>query len=529
MATIDTDTFESSANLNLWLKAYTDDTLNMADVPEIIALRWTYFRDNWTQLSQRLLNRSADATDPDYLRAVMDDLTDFISKQRNNTTDVNPFASNRIYYRFYPVFDNISLESITLTNEERSIIQTKKAAVDIYSKIDFLKIKSTLRNYRDSVADQVGLSDPDYDRVYSRSPISGQTVPSLADLNLMLVLEKQLKVLDFILANLFAVDTAVDPFALARVNANNPDINIGQYKSGTLLKLNVGEDLPSLAQRIFGNPDRWIDIAIANGLKEPYIDEIGEELFLTANGAINQINIATSDTFGNQNVIKFAINQIVLIRSETIPFPSLRTVAGIKQIPMSGEIILTLSGDSNMSSYLLSDNASIRIFKPNTTNSSQYILIPSDRPLPDSRLDEVPWFLAGKSSDEKNTKIDIAVGANGELLRTSTGGIFLSYGLDNAVQAIKAKMLTEVGSNRRHPGFGLVNVVGTPTTQESDARAALVDSITTQVAADKRFDRIESIDVQRSTSVEAVTFDVTVVVKLAGTNTFIPITFTVAT
>jgi hypothetical protein len=527
MSTVDKNTLQASANLTLWFKTYTSDALTLADMPEIVPMRWTYFRDNWSRLRSRLLGLASSTNDPDYFRHTLDDLTDFISKQQLDTTDVNPFANNNTYFRFYPVFDKIKLESITLTNEERTLVTNKQLTLKAYSKIDFLKIKKTLREYRDTLADAVGLSDPDYDAIYDRAPIRGDSAPSLTDLNLMRIIEQQLSTVDFILANLFAVDTAIDPFALARLNANNPEINIGQYKSGRLVKLNAGEDLPSLSKRIFGNSDKWIDIAIANGLKDPYIDEVGTQLFLIANGRGNQINLAATDTFGNQNINRFFINQPVLIRSDTNPFPTQRTITGIKQIPLSGEIVLTVSGDPNMNLYLLSDNANIRVFKPNTINSSQYILIPSERPLQNLRSEEIPWFLTGSAADEKNTKVDIAVGENGALLHNADGDLTLSYGLDNAVQAIKAKLLTELGSNRRHPGYGLINLVGTPSSQSDDVKNTLIKAINEQVAQDGRFDRVQSLDVTKNPSTQAVAYDVTLVVKLTGSNTFLPITFTV--
>ena len=529
MATVDNNTFQASANLSLWFKVYTDDSLTLADIPEIIPMRWTYFRDNWPVLKLQLINLADSTFDPDYFRSALDDLTSFIDRQRLDNNDVNPFVASSIYYRFYPVFDILELESITLTNEEQTTIANKRNTVSLYSKINFLNIKKILREYRDYLADTVGLSDDDYNAIYGRAPIRTQSTPSVTDLNLMLVIEKQLSTVDFILSNLFAVDTAIDPFALARLNANNPEIDIGQYKSGKLVKLNFGEDLPSLSKRILGDADKWIDIAIANGLKSPYVDEIGQQLFFLTNGSGNQINLASKDTLGVENISKFFINQFVLIKSDTNPFPTQRIITNIKQIPLSNEIILTVNGDSNMNLYLRSENASMRIFTPNTINSSQYILIPSEKSLPNSRTDEIPWFLSGRASDEKNTKIDLAVGPNGELLRNSVGDIALSYGLDNAVQAIRAKMITELGSNRRHPGYGLINLVGTSTAQSEDAKSALIASINTQVSSDSRFDRVQSLDVTRNASTDAVAYDVTLVVKLAGRDTFLPITFTVNT
>ena len=55
----------------------------------------------------------------------------------------------------------------------------------------------------------------------------------------MFELQESIKAVNFILANSFSLDTsAVDPFALARQNANNPDIDINDYFSGSLVKLN---------------------------------------------------------------------------------------------------------------------------------------------------------------------------------------------------------------------------------------------------------------------------------------------------
>ncbi|MEQ1531152.1 MAG: hypothetical protein ABL925_17690 [Methylococcales bacterium] len=528
MALINNNVFQAAANLTLWFKTYTNEALTLADMPEILPLRWTYFRENWKTLRPRLVNQAQGAKNPDYFRFVLDDLTDFIERQRQNTADVNPFASNDVYFRFYPVFDNLKLQNITLTNNERSIVTNKQRALQSYAKKDFLQIKKILRDYRDVLADTAGLNDDDYDAIYDRAPVRQQgNAASSADFNLMHTVERQLGTVDFILANLFAIDAAIDPFALARFNANNPNIDIGQYGSGRLIKLHFGENLPGIARRVFGNPDKWIDIAIANGLKEPYIDETGVQLFFLANGNGNQINLSPRDTLGAENISRFFINQIILINSSTLPFPSQRLITGIKQIPVSGEIILTVNGESNLSSYLLADNASIRVFKPNTINSSQYILIPSEQPLSNTRTEEIPWFLASGANDEKNTKIDLAVDENGALLSTASGDMALSYGLDNAIQAIRAKMLTELGSNSRHPGFGLINLIGTSTNQSEEAKAALIKSINQQIAQDARFDRVQSLSVTRNTNTDAVAYDVALVVKLTGSATLLPITFTV--
>ena len=87
------------------------------------------------------------------------------------------------------------------------------------------------------------------------------------------------------------------------MNANNSDYALEQHKSGRLTTINVGEDLQSLAARTLGDPDRFVEIAIANGLKAPYIDEIGETIPLISNGNSNLINIAKTDADGNLTLI----------------------------------------------------------------------------------------------------------------------------------------------------------------------------------------------------------------------------------
>lgn len=528
MAILDNSAFQGIADLDLWLKTTSGDSLNLADVPSIIALRWTYFRDNWFLLKPKLLSIAEDTDNPDYFRFSLDQFTTFITQQKYSKQETNPLASADVYFRFYQVFNNMPIQDIDLTNEESDLIAQRTATVLQFSKRNFLDIKSNIRSYRDHLADLGNLSDSTYNGIYDRGTVVPETNSNLADLNLLLTLQKQLNVVDFILANLFAIDTAIDPFILAKANANNPDIKIGQYSSGSLVKINFGEDLPSLAKRFFGDASKWIDIALANGLKEPYIDEVGQELKLLSNGSGSQVNMPAKDVFGISNITKININQIVILQSSTIPFPDQRLVTGVKEVPVSGEIVVSLSGASDLNKFLAADNSTIRLFKPNTINSSQFILIPSPKPLSNPRVDEIPWFLTGAAQDLKQTKVDISVSDTGSLQFTPNGDISLSYGLSNAIQAIKLKLLTEVGSNRYHPNFGLVNVIGTNTQDPTGIKTLLTNSITSQIQADSRFARVEGIDIRLS-GPASTAYTINLAVRLAGGSTVVPISFTITT
>lgn len=532
MATIN-EAYSSIADINLWLKTRAGENLMLADVPAIIPLRWPYFRDNWPFIKQLLIDSLELNSNPDFLKQQIDDFTKFIDAQRTTPSKINPFQDVTAFYRFYAIFDTIEVESINLTNEEQRILESEIARVKMFSKNDFLNARKKITEYRDRIADTLGLNDPDYNKSFNKSSIPSQISPTIIDMNYLLTLQGSIKTIDFILSNLFAVDASIDPFALARANANNPEIDIGQYKSGRLVKINYGEDLQSLAYRYLGDPNKWIDIAIANGLKPPYIDEVGENIFLLSNGNGNQINIAETDINGNYNIDKFYINQPVFLRSNTQVVPDQRTIINITQVPVSGEIILELDGPRNLHIYQTADNASIRVFAPNTINSSFYVLIPSPDPLPDDRSDEIPWFLAKSSEDEKRAKVDIAIDDKGEISFTPNGDIRLSYGLENAIQAIKLKIITELGSLRYHPDFGLVNIIGEKNLNIEDLRQTIIESITSQVQADSRFDRVESLSVDylvnKATNEGVSAMAITMSVRLAGGSRIIPISFTINT
>lgn len=527
-----TKAFSGSSNLNLWFKVRGGDTLKLSDLPEIIPLRWPYFRDNWEFIKADLVALVPSYIDPDFLNSQIKAFSDFITKQRTVSKQINPFSDSIIYNRYYAIFDNISVDSINLTNEEQRIIDAKVLQVQNYSKNDFLLIKKQLIDYRDRIADIGGLSDPTYNEVVGKSSIPPQITASTVEGNLMVSVQQNIGSVDFILANLFAVDAAIDPFALARTNANNPDINIGQYKSGRLVKINYGEDLEGLANRYLNNPDKWIDIAIANGLKPPYIDEVGQKLSLLSNGQGNQINLGPTDINGNLNIDKLYINQVILIQSNVEIFPEQRTITDIRQIPVSNEIILELDGEGDLNKYKIADQANIRVFKPNTINSSFYVLIPSEDPLANDRQENVPWFLAKSAADEKKAGIDLAIDEAGDINFSTDGDIKLSYGLDNAIQAIRLKIVTELGSLRYHPEFGLINIIGNKNQNLDELKSLLVESITNQIQIDSRFDRIESLDIRYlvdNNSNEAVAaMNITLAVRLAGGSTVIPISFTVA-
>ena len=525
MSQVDT-AFSSLAELRLWFNDQSGIPLTLADMPEIIPLRWAYFRDNWEFVVDGLKEKISSYSYPDLLDTQIEKLSKLIRVQRHEANKrVNPFAKQDILSTYYAVWENIQLDSIPLTKEEDQISTDKVNRIRRFITTDFKTIRTNLVNGRDEIADVVGLSDVDYNDTFNRSSTRQLRDSRIRDVGDMQTLQQSIAAVDYILANTGSLTTTnVDPFALARANANNPDIDIRTGRSGYLVRMFFGDSLQALANRYLGSPDRWIEIAIANGLKAPYVDETGEPISLISNGNGSQINIAGSNG-GLSNRNKIFVNQVIFLQSDSVKFPDQRTILDIREIPISGELILELSGEANLAQYLTSESAYIRVFKPNTINSNFMVMLPSEDSTQNQSTKETPFFLASKGEDEKRAGVDLLLNQDNDLALTAFGDLQLNYGIANAQQAMQLKLIAEQGQIPRHPTYGLPPILGTKASDPSAIKNALVTGINDMVSADSRFDRIETLNV----SVEQGSAIISLVVRMAGSGSLIPLNFRVNT
>jgi hypothetical protein len=517
--------FKNLGDLRLWYNDQAGTEPTLADMQEIIPLRWAYFRDNWEFIVGQLQSKISTYAYPDLLDIQINNLSEVIRIQRHDANKrVNPFSKSNTLNKYYAVWENLPLSGIPLTKEENTIASDKIARIRRFIKTDFLNIRKSLEDGRDEIADTVGLSDADYNATFHRSSVPQLRSARIKDVIDMQTFQQAIVSVDYILSNTASLNTTnVDPFALARANANNPDINIVTGLSGQLVRMYYGDSLQAIAARYLGDADRWIEIAIANGLRPPYIDEIGQAIPLISNGGGSQINIAKLDNLGTSNIDKIYVNQIIFLQSNTIKFPDQRAILSIKEIPISGELVIELSGTPNLNDYQTTDGAYIRVFKPNTINSNFLIMLPQPEAVQQSSTKEVPFFLASKSEDEKRAGVDLLLNTTNDLSFTASGDFQLSYGLANAMQAMQIKMMSEKGTSSRHPNFGLPSVIGVKAGNIGSIKETLVTGINDLVNADSRFSRIEVLDI----SVSQGSAIISLVVRLAGSGSLLPISFTV--
>jgi hypothetical protein len=125
--------------------------------------------------------------------------------------------------------------------------------------------------------------------------------------------------------------------------------------------------------------------------------------------------------------------------------------------------------------------------------------------------------------------IDLLLSPTDDLVFTPNHDFGLSYALQNAVQAMRLKVVTELGELRYHQGYGLVNVIGNKNNNIEVAKSTITNSLITQVSQDARFDRIESLNVfYVANANQAPALVINMEVRLAGgSSQVIPITFNV--
>lgn len=515
--------FDAVSDLKVWYNSKSGTDFKLSDITEIIPLRWPFFRDNWEFMRDQVADTANLYAYPDTLRNQIADLTDFINKQKNSQNkNINPFSNANIVSRFYAIWDSIFIASIALTRQEQTLIENKISRVQRFIRTDFENMRTAITAARDEVADVVGLSDEDYNNTIGRSSVTQLKSAKISDITQMQVFQSSIRTINYILANSTKLSTVfLDPFALARQNADNAELQIATGKSVRLVRMKFGDNLQTLAHRYLGSSDRWVEIAIANGLRPPFVDEIGEAISLLANGEDNKLNFAET-TNGEPTLNKFYIGQPVFLSSNIIKFPEQRSILNITEIPISGEIVLEISGDADLDKFKVTENAVMRVYKPNTVNSNFFVAIPSEKPLEQGQIGETPFFLEASSEDEKRAGVDLMMGDDGDIVFGSTGDLQITYGIENALQAVKLKVLSERGQSKRHANYGLPSVMGEKERDPNFIKQVLINGVSEMIDADPRFDRIEQIDLQKGDKND---IRIGLVVRMAGTGTLVPLSF----
>lgn len=253
-------------------------------------------------------------------------------------------------------------------------------------------------------------------------------------------------------------------------------------RSKFAVPLPFGETLDQVAQRYLGDPNRVGEIIALNGLRTPYIDEVGVQFPLLAPGAGRTVVVADS--------ADLYVGQTAWVESAAQPRTK-RRVTSISRL--AGQATLVLDGTEDLDRYSTLQGAQLHVFRPGTVNSQMLLWIPSDQE-PDGsfRVSGVadasvfdPLVSAGG--------VDLLLTPQNDLVVTPDGDGRFAVGLTNLTQLFRILVTLRRGTLLGHPDRGLPI---RPGDSVADVPASTVASALRQtLAAEPAFGVLTSVTV----------------------------------
>lgn len=330
---------------------------------------------------------------------------------------------------------------------------------------------------------------------------------------------------------LYALNNILDHFdALAATSDGEPDATAERMEvmaglaraSGIAFKVPTskfavpfpyGATLEGLARTYLGDPLRWHEIAALNGLREPYIDEVGVDRPLLVNGADHQVVVSVADA------ATLYAGQTVWVWSDQAA-RTRRRVLGLRTVVNS--VVVTLDGDPDIGMFKTAHAARLSSFLPDTVNSQQLVYIPSDRePIDD---DAIVKDIPGINEFDPMVAaagVDLLLDSNNDLVITPDGDGRYAAGLANVVQSVRVALSVQRGTLLFHPEFGLPIQIGA-STADFDTTAVL-SAVRRMFAEDTAVTRVDAIRVDKSGPTASISASITV----AGSESPIPLRFSV--
>lgn len=314
---------------------------------------------------------------------------------------------------------------------------------------DFATMRVDIAKYLAEYSSAVGVGDPEFDALYGATSVTPvRSVPTSTDWSVMTALNEAIGALDGLSASK-SINNDVTSVDVIAGLATNAGLVFQNPRSKYLVPFPLGYTLEMVAAKYLGNPDRWIEIAALNGLVNPYVDEIGRTDYLVSNGFQNSVGVPTTNIF--------AVGQIVWLSGVGVPREKRRVLSVQTYNDFQ---VLQLDGDGDLSKFTVGLQSRVFSFIPNTTNSQQFIYIPSN-----GNPEDFDWqtkTIPGVDYFDPMVRVggmDLQVDDFGDLVIVG-GSTRLSVGLNNIIQQLKIGIGTPQGSLARHPEFGFGVLAG---------------------------------------------------------------------
>jgi len=409
----------------------------------------------------------------------------------------------------FTFFNSIAVAQLRLSSATTKLVATERTRVRSLTRLDFEQRRDTLVQSAADFADNVGAGSSTFNAIYGRKVPTSTRIPTLRDYEIMYQLNELVAC-----ANYFVASGRIN-----RVQTNSMDYVAGlASKSGIaftvprskfVVPFPYASTLPQLANTYLGNAARWMEIATLNGLRAPYIDEVGFDLPLLVQGSSAQVQVADTS-----NIV---VGQSVWVTSNAV-IRTKRHVTDIRRITATN-FIVTLDGDTTLSLYKPADQASLHAYLPNTVNSQMLVYIPSNLEL--NGVDLQTKSIPGINIFDNLLLIagtDVLLTPGGDWAIGPDGDCRVAQGLTNLIQRARIALLTPQGSMILHPTFGLPIKIG-ESTADSSARDLLA-AAKNLFSGDSSFTGVNSASVVKN----GPTSFLSIGIGVRGVSDLIPIT-----
>lgn len=383
----------------------------------------------------------------------------------------------------YDLFSNINPNDLRLPNNVLSAIEKERSRIRGFTKHDLEVRRAILQEAAYTYADYVGLSSELVNQTLGRKAKPPARKHNDQDIEILYSLNSSIQVLDALASrntdNKSNIENSQDFVGSLAKAAGWP---YGDIKSKFAIPFPYGTTLEALAQQYLQDPNRWIEIANLNGLRSPYIDEVGQTTPFIAEPSGKEVLLGI-----DASVLR--VGQVITISARSTP--SLRTVI-VNTQKVGNNVLIEVS--DNISRFHLNDGATINWYLPDTINSRMLLWIPSDQS-PSEEFEDETISPAELLNIARITGSDFLLDTNNDLVIGPEGDWRLVRGLALVVQAVRLALGTPRGSLIMHPSYGLPQSVG-ETLFDVDAKT-LANAVKQTFAEDPLFRTVDSISVNQ--------------------------------
>jgi len=414
----------------------------------------------------------------------------------------------------YLLFDQVPLNSLSLSAKQNAVVQNIINEASMTTIAQLKAYRATILQLALQLSNSFGTGSAYYNQIYGLPAPATSYIPITIDqYSILSSLYDMLASYDILTASTQIDDQAVEnSLEYVAGLASTAGIAFNVPTSKVMVPVPYGLTIEGIAARYLGDPELWLEIAVLNGLSEPYIDENGFQLPLLSNAIARQIVVSSNDDL--------YVNQMVTLIGAGQPSSS-RTILKIEQLDTTN-FLLTLDGLPDLENFTTANNSYIQCYLPGTVNSQQKIFIPSDLPVPDVSNIVPP---TSTSSDPLTglAKVDWLLDDNGDLVTNNYGDFKLSSGITNIIQALRIKFGTQAGTMLTDPTFGLNVTAGASSSQVQLQN--LYNSINDMITQDPRFAGVSNLQI----TLNGPILGINVGVQLPGQTGVLPISFALTT